>query len=97
MGPVDAATMNQEPFETAVCAASDLAARLARELTIANRHLELAESSFRAAALDAEALAMPIPFDVRRDRNERRREVALLQRVLAGVPAIAGGCHAASA
>lgn len=89
--------MNQEHFETAVCAASDLAARLARELTLAGRRLELAESAFRAAALDAETLGMPIPFDVRRGRNERRREVALLQRVLAGMPAVAGGCHAASA
>jgi hypothetical protein len=97
MDSADAEVMNHEPFETAVCAASDLAARLARELTQALTHLEHAERCFDAAAVDAEVIGAPIPFPLRRNRNERRREVAMLRHVLAGMPTIHGGRHAASA
>ena len=89
--------MNHEPFETAVCAASDLAARLARELAKALTQLEHAERCFDAAAASAQGIGGPIPFRVRRERNERRREVGMLRHVLAGMPQTDGGRHAASA
>lgn len=89
--------MRTEPLETAVCAASDLAARLAGELAIAVRQMEHAERAFVAAAADANALGVPIPFHVRRDRMQTRREVAMLRSVLDGMPTTHGGRRAASA
>lgn len=89
--------MNQEPFETAVCAASDLAARLTSELAQAVCQLAAAESRFLAATAEAQVFDIPIPFQVRKDRNERRGEVRLLRHILGGLPGPQGGCHAASA
>jgi hypothetical protein len=93
--------MNQEPLETAVCAASDLAARLAGELAEALCQLEDADRRFLQATADAQVFGTPIPFQVRRERIERRRAVALFRHVLDELPATAaaeeGGHHAASA
>jgi len=89
--------MNHEPFETAVCAASDLAARLAGELAIAICQMEHAERAFVAAAADNDALGIPIPFAVRHERLSTRREVAMIRQVLDGMPKVRGGRHAASA
>ncbi|MBL8748067.1 MAG: hypothetical protein JNK78_02835 [Planctomycetes bacterium] len=89
--------MDQEPFETAVCAASDLAARLTGELAQAVCQLAAAERRFDAAAADAHVLHIPIPAGVRSERNERRREVRLLRHILGGMPNTHGGLHAASA
>ena len=97
MNSTDAELMKHEIFETAVCAASDLAARFARELAIAVCQMEHAERTFQAAAADASAFGAPIPFHVRRERMQARREVAMLRRVLGGMPTIHGGRHAASA
>lgn len=97
MVPADAGGMNTEPFETAVCAASDLAARLRAELAQARCQLDDAEERFLEASADSATLHLPIPFQVRRDRVRCRREVALLRHVMAGMPNIEGDHHAASA
>lgn len=89
--------MKHEPFETAVCAASDLAARLARELATAICQMEHAERAFLAATADANTLGVPIPFAVRHERMSTRREVAMIRQVLDGMPKVRGGSHAASA
>lgn len=89
--------MNYEAYESAACAASDLAARLTAELTVANARLLAAEQHFHAASARAMSQQSPIPFAVRRQRIEARQQVVLLRQVLAGMPAIAGGSHAESA
>ncbi|MBX3463588.1 MAG: hypothetical protein KF830_10480 [Planctomycetes bacterium] len=90
--------MDHEAYDTAACAAWDLAARLAAELTLANARLEAAEQRFRAASAAAISSRGAIPFSIRKQRIECQRDVALLQRVLAGMPAEEGGdSHAASA
>lgn len=96
-GPVDALVMNHEFFETAVCAASDLAARLARELAQALCLMEDAERRYFQAAADAQSLGASIPLALRRERNAARQTVAVLRHVLAGMPSPEGGRHAASA
>lgn len=89
--------MNHEALEWAACAASDLAARLAAELTQANARLQAAEMRFRAASEQAITSHSPIPFTVRKQRIECRQHIALLRQVLAGVPAHGGESHAESA
>lgn len=89
--------MNHEALESAVCAASDLAARLDAELTQATARLHAAESRLRAASAQAITSHRPIPFSVRRQRTECRQHVELLQQVLAGMPATRGESHAQSA
>jgi hypothetical protein len=84
--------MDQELFEGAACAASDLTARLLAELAMASRRLAAAEMTYRAAA----ATGLPIPFTVRQARTRSRREVANLRQMLAGLPG-GGGDHAATA
>lgn len=93
----DALGMNPEPFETAVCAASDLAARLARELAQALCRMEDADHRYEQAAADAHTLGTAIPITLRRARNEARQMVAGLRHVLEGMPSPDGGRHAASA
>ena len=89
--------MEPELFETAACAASDLTARLLAELAQATSLLADAEARFLAARARADHGEPPIPFHVRRNRIECRRQVTLLHQVLAGMPAIEGECHAQSA
>ncbi len=89
--------MNHEALESAVCAASDLAARLDAELTQANARLHAAELRFRAASAQAITSHSPIPFTVRKQRVECRQHVDLLLQVLAGMPATGGESHAESA
>lgn len=89
--------MNHEALDSAVCAASDLAARLDAELSQAHARLLAAELRFRAASAQAITSHRPIPFAVRRQRIECRQDIALLRQVLAGMPTIDGGSHAESA
>ncbi len=89
--------MNHEAMESAVCAASDLAARLDAELKQANARLHAAESRFRAASAQAITSRSPIPFAVRKQRIECRQDINLLLQVLAGMPAHGGESHAESA
>ena len=89
--------MNHEPYETAVCAASDLGARLSADLSRARAQLEDAEARFQVAAAPQVAARLPVPFGVRRERLEARRRVSLLQGMLAGMPHAGGGSHAESA
>lgn len=89
--------MNHEAFETAACAASDLAARLDAELALANARLDAAELRFRAASAQSIRSHRPIPFTVRKQRIECRQEIALLEQVLAGMPTTGGESHAESA
>jgi len=95
--PADAVGMNHEAFESGVCAAADLAARLDAELNQAAARLDAAERHFRAASARAISSRSPIPFAVRRQRIECRQQISLLQQVLAGMPATGGDCHAESA
>jgi hypothetical protein len=89
--------MNHEAMESAVCAASDLAARIDAELAQANAHLHAAEMRFRAASAQAISSHRPIPFAVRRQRIECRQQIFLLQQVLAGMPTTGEVDHAESA
>lgn len=89
--------MNHEALESAACAASDLAARLDAELAQANVRLHAAELRFRAASALSIRSHRPIPFAVRKQRVECRQEIALLEQVLAGMPATGENCHAESA
>jgi hypothetical protein len=89
--------MNHEAYESAACAAADLAARLVAELSLANARLESAERSYRAAAASAIRSQGAIPFAVRKQRIECRRQIDCLLQVLAGMPAAAGEGHAESA
>jgi len=89
--------MNHEALDSAACPASDLGARLDAELSQATARLHAAELRFRAASAESITSHSPIPFAVRRQRIECRRQVALLQQVLAGMPTIEGGRHAESA
>lgn len=86
--------MNPETLETAACAVSDLTARLAAELDRATAQLEEAERRYRTAAALAFTVHSPVPLAIRRDRMEGRRRVAVLLRVLGGMPNVDGGGHA---
>lgn len=88
--------MNHDAQDSIVCAASDLAARLDAELTLATARLEAAEQRFLTASAQALSSRGTIPFAVRRQRIECRQQIALLHHVLAGMPA-SGGSHAESA
>ena len=79
------------------CAASDLAARLAGDLTRAQADLESAEQRFRYAAHDSPVGHIAVPFGIRRAVAAGRQRIAALQQVLDGVIGPNGGCHAASA
>ncbi len=80
-----------------VCAASDLAARLAGEVTRATADLEAAEQRFREAAMHSPGGQVAVPFGIRRDVTTSRKRLAALQQVLDGIIGSEGGCHAASA
>jgi hypothetical protein len=85
--------MDQELFDGAACAASDLTARLLADLAQAANRLSAAESRFRAAT----ASGLPIPLGVRAERTVCRQQVAFLRHVLEGMPTCGGDYHAASA
>lgn len=89
--------MSPENLESAACAATDLAARLAAELARATAQLEDAERRYVTASVHAFTAHSSIPRAVRRDRMEGRRLVHVLQHVLGGMPTIEGGGHAQSA
>jgi len=79
------------------CAASDLAARLAGEVTRAVIELEAAELRYRTAAHRSPTGPVAVPFGIRRAVSACRSRLAALQQVLDGVIGSEGGCHAASA
>ena len=85
--------MDNELIDGAACAAADLTARLHAELMQAEAELAIAD----ARALASLSRSEPIPADVRAERVVGRQKLAVLHQVLDGVPAVAGGCHAASA
>lgn len=87
--------MNHDAYESAACAASDLAARLNAELALASARLEIAERRYRDATAHAFSAQGTIPFGVLEQRQEWRQQVRLLRHVLDGMPD--GGSHAASA
>lgn len=92
----DGVGMHNDLF-AGVCAASDLTARLAGEVTRATVELETAEQRFRDAAHHSPGGQIAVPFGIRRDVTTCRRRLAALQQVLNGIIGPEGGCHAASA
>lgn len=85
--------MEHDLFDGAICAASDLTARVKADLVAAMKSLAQADSRCRAA----EAAGVPLTLGMRHERASCRQLVASLRRLLAGMPTIAGGRHAASA
>jgi hypothetical protein len=94
--PADGVGMENDLF-AGVCAASDLAARLAAEVARANADLEAAEQRFRTAAIHSLGGPVAVSFGIRRDVSTSRRRLAALQQVLDGILDSEGGIHAASA
>ena len=85
--------MEHDLFDGAICAASDLTARVKADLVTAMKSLAQADSRCRAA----EAAGSPLTLGMRHERSSCRQLVASLRRLLAGMPTITGGRHAASA
>ena len=85
--------MDIELIEGAACAASDLTARLHAELSRAQAQLAITTARVHAILARGDNLSL----DLRNDRILHAEQVAVLQEVLDGVPAIEGDCHAVSA
>ena len=80
-------------FEGAACAASDLTARLLRDLASADQQLALAEARVRAVTVSGDS----VPSRLRAEHRQCRRLVASLRQMLAGLPGCEGGPRAALA
>lgn len=89
---VDGDVMDHELFDSAACAASDLTARLAADLSVASARLLAAEANCRATTAGG-----PPGLAMRRERLAWRRQVAGLRQLLAGMPYDTEVAHAATA
>lgn len=93
MGTATLWRMDHEPFDGVACGLSDLTARVKADLVVAMQTLARAEARCKAA----EASARPLSLVLRHERSVCRQQVASLRRLLAGMPMLARGDHAASA
>ncbi len=85
--------MDHDLLEGAACATSDLTARLLADLARADEQLALAEARVHAVTVTGVA----VPSGLRTEHRQCRRQVASLLQVLAGMPGLNGGWHAALA
>jgi hypothetical protein len=85
--------MDHESFDGVACGLADLTARVKGDLVTAMQALARAEQRCR----DAERAGLPLSLLLRHQRTTHRQEVASLRRLLAGMPMLARGNHAASA